>query len=211
MIDCRLFTVPKEKPKRKRIKNSLHINFSSKNIELLNLPSILRHKDVQESLPSIAKSFSEQTIIYSLNSPISSKIFNFNKFVANLDVDRFLEDSTHLPCRSSSSPFKDSFHGHIISGDLRLVENNKLRKLFTKGPKYRERKFVDWDTIESDITNSIKECAKKWCEKNNQNSVVLDGWVSTVLEKLKVKIALLKTKKQKNLFRETLKDASCLN
>ena len=61
---------------------------------------------------------------------------DFNKFVSNLDVKVFLEDNTILPYNCACSDFIDKDHQHKMTGDLRIVGKNKLRKLFTMGPKY---------------------------------------------------------------------------
>ena len=33
---------------------------------------------------------------------------------------------------------------HIIIGDLKIIENEKLRKLLTKGPNYRESRNINY-------------------------------------------------------------------
>ena len=211
IIDCRTYTTPTVKPKRMPLSNTLHVTFSSKNIEMINLPSILHDKEVIRSVPSFAKTFTPPTVVFSLNPPIRSKIFNFNKFVTTLDVEAFLQDESILPCNCSDSPYKDKHHGHIISGDLRLVTNNKLRKLFTKGPKYREKKFVDWEKIEVGLLDSVKKCAKVWCEKNKQDEIILKEWVLTVSNKINKKISFLKTSRDLEPIREILKNPECIN
>ena len=121
IIDCRVLKIQKPKPKRKYLSNVIHVEFSIKNVELVNLSSMLRDKDVLLSIPSIAKAFTPPTVVYSLNQPIGSKIFNFNKFVGKLAVNSFLEDSSTLPCDCANSPFTDRYHNHVITGDLRIV------------------------------------------------------------------------------------------
>ena len=37
---------------------------------------------------------------------ISSKIFNFKKFVSSLDLSAFVKDNTILPCNCKDSPYK---------------------------------------------------------------------------------------------------------
>ena len=76
-------------------------------------------------------------VTYKLTQPISTKFFNFNGFVNNLDLDLFLTNPDSLPCKCNNSPFADRHHKHIVTGDLRIIRNNVLRKLFIKGPKYR--------------------------------------------------------------------------
>ena len=104
---------------------------------MINLSSILNSSSVTDAIPSsINKKFTAPTVLYSLTEPISTKIFNFNKFVSSLDLPAFVKDNTILPCNCKDSPFKDDHHGHIISGDLRIITDNKLRKIFSKGPKF---------------------------------------------------------------------------
>ena len=89
----------------------------------------------------------DPTVEYSLTSPISSKIFSFNKFVSNLGVKAFYQDNTILPCNCAGSGLIDKDHRCVVTGDLRITGNNKLRKLSTKSPKYRETNYVLWKKL----------------------------------------------------------------
>ena len=46
-------------------------------------------------------------------------------------------------------------HGHVITGDLRVIENAKLRKLVAKGPEYREPNRVNWKATETMFLESL--------------------------------------------------------
>ena len=70
---------------------------------MINLLSILNNPDVISSIPSAMTYFEPPTVVYTLNKSISSKIFNFNKFIASLDVPAFLKDGSILPCSCPSS------------------------------------------------------------------------------------------------------------
>ena len=59
----------------------------------------------------------------------------------------------------------DQHHGHIVTGDLRIVTNGKLRKLLTKGPKYREPKSLDFSKAKEHIMSGLKTCISEWSEK----------------------------------------------
>ena len=41
-------------------------------------------------------------------------------------------------CEFNHFPFIGPHHKHIVTGDLRIVENSKPQKLLFKGPNYRE-------------------------------------------------------------------------
>ena len=108
------------------------IFFEDKGVESINITRILRDPDLVKSLPSSIK-FPMPMVTYKLTPPISTKFFNFNKFVNNLDLDLFLTNPDSLPCKCNNSPFADRYHKHIVTGDLRIIKNNDLRKRFIKG------------------------------------------------------------------------------
>ena len=114
------------------------IFFEDKGVESINITRILRDPDIVKSLPSSSIKFPMPMVTYKLTPPISTKFFNFNKFVNNLDLDLFLTNPDSLPCKCNNSPFVDRYHKHIATGDLGIIINNVLRKIFVKGPKYRE-------------------------------------------------------------------------
>ena len=47
-----------------------------------------------------------------------------------------------IPCDCANSPFIDNFHGHIVSGDLKIIPNPELEAIFLKGPQYQEPKLL---------------------------------------------------------------------
>ena len=104
------------------------IFFENKGVEFINIARILRDPDIK-SLPSSSVKFPIPMITYKLTPPASTKFFNFNKFVNNLDLDLFLTNPDSLPCKCNNSPFADRYHKHIVTGDLRIIKNNALRKL----------------------------------------------------------------------------------
>ena len=107
MIDCRIYSPRPSKKKRQPLKNTIHVEFCNKGVELVNLPSILHDKEVLDSIPSIINEFSPPTVVYSLEPAIGTKIFNFNKFVSNVNVTEFLADPFSLPRDCERSKFKD--------------------------------------------------------------------------------------------------------
>ena len=58
-------------------------------------------------------------------------------------------------------------HGHVITGDLRVIENAKLREFLAKGPKYREPNRFNCKTTETMFLESIDLYAEK-CSKREQ-------------------------------------------
>ena len=95
-------------------------------------------------------------LFYVISNPTGCKIFNLNKFVTNIDVKAFLDDSLTLPCESIGSPSVDIDHSHIIKGNLKIVINSKFRKLFSKGLKYQEFRTAYFEKAEESTNSWIK-------------------------------------------------------
>ena len=110
---------------------------------MINLPTIFSSINVKSNLLTNKCNFITHTVVYDLTAPICSKIFNFNKFVAEHDVDQFLVDPAIL-CNCNQSPFVDKYHSHILTRDLTIIKNNKSGKIICWNPKYREHKNINF-------------------------------------------------------------------
>lgn len=65
---------------------------------------------------------------------IRSKIFNFNKFICNLDVEIFRQSNSILLCHYNGYDFINTDYQHIVTDDFGSLKNNEFMKLFAKGP-----------------------------------------------------------------------------
>ena len=199
-------SVTRKQPNRFR----LNISFCNKGIDYINLPQIVNNPDVIKLLPPTFKNESPM-VVYSLAKSIRSKIFNYKKTVQELDVDAFLTNPSILPCSCIDSPFIDAHHGHIITGDLRIVQNNKLRKLLVKGPKYRESNGICWNKARESITNGIRDSIKKWIDSEGLPSSLFTEWKNKVFECVDNKITSLRTRVHPKRVKKSLSDYDVIN
>ena len=191
IIESKLYKPKPVKPKRKPPDNVCNIFFDNKGIEFINLARILRDPEITSLMPNTAVKFSTPMVTYKLGLPISCKIFNFNKFVNSLDLDDFINNPTSLPCDCHDFPFADEHHKHIVTGDLRLVTNNALRKIFNKGPKYRDSKTINLNKARTCILNGLEDCVNTFCNKHGINKSCFTEWVSNIKEKINSRIKVL--------------------
>ena len=141
------------------------IIFENKGVQFINIAPILRDPDIIKSLPSSSVKFPMPLVTYKLTPPLPTKFFNFNKFVNDLDLDLFLTNLDSLPCKCNNSPLVDRYHKHIVTDDLRIIKNNALRKLFIKGPKYREVRPINLEKAKRCILEGLHNCISSWCTK----------------------------------------------
>ena len=106
---------------------------------------------------------------YEYTSTIASKIFNFAPTLSNLNVSEYLSNPQTCQC-------KESKFCYVITGDLRVIENARLRELVVKGPKYRDPNRVNWKATETMFLESIDLYAKKWSKREPVDLKYLSEW-----------------------------------
>ena len=157
--------VPAEKPK-----HFMKIKLLNKAVDAINLPALLRSTSVTEKIPVYFRGKEPPIVSYEYASTVASKIFNFAPALSSLNVSEYLSNSTTCQCKESKFCYEP--HDHVITGDLRVIENVRLRELVAKGPKYREPNRVNWKATETMFLESIDLYAKI-CPKENK-------WISNI-------------------------------
>ena len=118
---------------------------------------ILRDSSITNCIPSHFKNRKPPTVVYKHMNSIRNELFNYASEVKNFDIDHFNVNSTRCSCSSSS--FKDPHHGHIVTGDLSIIQNSDLQFLFSQGPNYREQpENVNFNQILKELRLNIEKC-----------------------------------------------------
>ena len=69
-------------------------------------------------------------------------------------------------------------YGHIITGDLNIVEDREVRNFLRKGPKYRPPSKFDWNDCRRVIYDALSSYCKKWCKRENADKKSLDAFLN---------------------------------
>ena len=137
------------KPRRHFIK----IHFHNKGIDKVNLHNMLHNKLVNAKVPIYFKEKEPPVISYKYTDNISRKVFYYNQILSDVNLSKY--DNWNQSCDCKSSTFCFEPHGHIITGDLRLVKKRKLRRLLSKGPKYKGENTIDWDLNKNILITAV--------------------------------------------------------
>ena len=143
-------------------------------------------------LKDLRYNFISPNVVYNLQKSITSSISNFKKFVSNINVDQFSVDSPNIVCNCENLPFSDSYDGHIVTSDLGTLKDNMLKKLFTKDPKYREPRKIDFDQARENIANGIEDFILTWSQKHKISDAILLESKNKVMELVNNKMITLK-------------------
>ena len=192
IIDTKLYKGIEIKEK-KAPKNLCILTFVNKGLEHINMTKILKSPDVVRHLPECLQNEDERPIIsYKLKAPIRNKLLNYKETVTSIRDDKPIEE---YPCPCAHSTFCNPDHGHVITGDLGIIENSKLRSLFTKGPNYREPMNISYGKCLTEIENAMTIYVQKLIADNNLLPDSMNPWKNEILNKVKGKINILKRKR----------------
>ena len=111
---------PYKDSKINHIRYFIKIQFVNKGIEFINLPSIFKDKPVISSIPTYFENKESPIICYKYNKPIRSTVFNYNKWVTELDIDNSIPDS--WDCKDSKYCYQPA--GHLVTGDLKIITDS---------------------------------------------------------------------------------------
>ncbi len=126
--------------------------FPNKGMELLKLNTIFKDRSLQKTIPINKKLLEKVCVVYQYEPPISQKLFNYSKTLKAISDNSLIQ----LPnCSCSNSQFLYGPSSHVITGNLNIIEDNKLRELFLKGSKYRLPKPIYWQDVEKSTFTAI--------------------------------------------------------
>ena len=188
-------------------KNVVSIRFVNKGLDEIHVNNIFHKPEVISFLPEEIQK--EENVQMKLDSPIRSKILNYRETVTSIStmVDEDVAFVNNLPsCDCQNSNFCDPHHKHIVSGDLRIVSNEKLRKLLSKGPNYREPKTLNYRKCKQSIESSITSNIDKFAEVYKVSTADFLPWKTKILELVENRIKVLKNKRIPSTTKPSLQD-----
>ena len=205
IIDYKLIKPRPEKSKKSTPELICKVFFDNKTIEMINLPRIFNLAEVKNKIPTECKIKEAPMVVYKLCPTIRSKVFNYKETITNLNVNEYLSNS--ITCDCESNDLNNTTFNHVITGDLSIIKNSKLRKLFSKGPNYRECKSLNWKAGVESISQGIDDLILCWCSKEKLKTTQLDDWKNEVLKHIQNQVKSCKKRyKAWNIARPTLKD-----
>ena len=180
----------------------MNVPFHDKGMDMVDLPRILNSKKVGAAIPNYLKG-PPPIVSYTYTRTIGGKIFNNRRAVEELDVENGTEG---MQCSCSSSEYKYDLCGHVLTGDLSIIRDVKLRNLIRKGPVFREQNNIDWEVNLKNCKASVSKYVKKWARIASVDRQVLRDWEETVHECIEQRVRCLKQRHVNRRKKHVLKN-----
>ena len=77
-----------------------------------------------------------------------------------------------LDCRVRERACKDSKYvypaaGNVITGNLKIISDSRIRSIIAKGPKYRFHVQIDFQKCREKIARSANKVYNRWCKREH--------------------------------------------
>jgi hypothetical protein len=137
--------------------DSFYLHYSSPILDAINVSSIFAASAAKLFNPIPHNMQRKIRVVYSYDPPISQRIFNYSKTLKAINSVEALSQAMKETCNCNQSPFRYAPAGHIITGDLDIVENEELKNILKKGTKYRTQTTTDWEQLKTDFHESLNQ------------------------------------------------------
>ena len=66
---------------------------------------------------------------------------------------------------------QDQYHCYILTGNRKIVNGNRLCKIFSTRPENKEPHNIGFKQARIDIINSIDDCIVAWCHSLSNGTI----------------------------------------
>ena len=76
--------------------------------------------------------------------------------------------------------------GHIVTGNLKIISDSRIRKIVSKGPKYRFPSYINFDKCREEIASALNDFGNRWCKREGVEDNALKEWkrsIFTIVDK----------------------------
>ncbi len=168
----------------------LTVDFPNKGVEQIGLSNIFLDKKLNSIIPEVKrKDLQKVSIVYKYDEPISKRLFNYNKVLRGIKstgVDIFLKGS----CQCQESAFQYKPFKHVVTGNLEIIQNIKLREIFSKGSKYRLPVRIDWEQVECAAAKAVIRYGNHLHRKYKIDFGIINDYIDRFMYIVKSRIGL---------------------
>ena len=66
--------------------------------------------------------------------------------------------------------------GHVITGNLKIIPDSRIRNLVSKGPKYRFLSQIDFNRCREEIESALNDFGNRWCKRESVKCNAMNEW-----------------------------------
>ena len=162
----------------KKHNNYIILYYANKLIDNINLGKIIHSAYSYNCFPADKAYITDTGIAYKYSPTIRNKVTNYK------DTVNSNNDNVQYLCHSFPV-YVDNQYGHVITGNLNIIQNIELRTLLSKGLNFRERYAYDIDKAFSSVISAIDSFIFQISNSSKVPIKSFSPWKKVLLNKVK--------------------------
>ena len=84
--------------------------------------------------------------------------------------------------RCKDSKFMYLAAGHIMTGNLKIISDSRIRNIVSKGQKYRFPSRIDFKKCREEIASALNDFGNRWCKREYVEPDALKEWKVSIFK-----------------------------
>ena len=72
--------------------------------------------------------------------------------------------------------------GHIMTGNLKIISDSRIRYIVSKSPKCRFPSRIDFKKCREEITSALNDFGNRWCKREYVEPDALKEWKVSIFK-----------------------------
>ena len=166
LIENKVAYARKIRPEKKKIdKITWKVDFSHKILGEVNIQSLYGLREMRELLPTQLRNSVPFRKVFIFGKTLGSRVLNYNKCLKEAGEMTY-DEMMNMECDCQTSEFVNSHHGHIMTGNLDIIRDDRLKEVCSYGTKFREVPRLNLalvkDKFKSNVDNLITSFVRKY-------------------------------------------------
>ena len=184
-----------QKTYKKPSKAFLVVDHVNKLVEKVNLSRLMSSCAVKNYFPVKSEHYASPSVSYSYSNNIRSSIDNYKATLMDTN-----HGNVSCHCHDYPSKYKNHHYGHIVTGDIDIIDNLELRNLLKKGLGYHDQQPCNKEEAMNAVKVAVDTYIGKVSPKLSVSISAFTAWKTKLMEKADNKINNMKSHKFNNIL-----------
>ena len=146
-------------------------------IEEINLNKVIKSRDSLDRFPGDKEYLLKTGTSYKYSKTIRNSVTNYSKVAKNIEIPAQCKCMDYVQ-------YVDSHLGHVITGNMEIINNIEIRNLLYKGLNFREKQPHNIQKAQASVQSGIDKFIDDCSVTLKINKQMFSSWKKFILQRV---------------------------